>query len=815
MRRPLALLLLATTPLTVGNSAEPTHTAVSTDQQDAALLAFLDKAYDDQIALSPESQTEMGFKTSYDRLNDYTDAGRLRSRQLEEEQLREMRARFRPEELGESARVSFRLFEYEVERGRESFRFRNLRFPVSTNGSPAGEIPALLINNHEVETLSDANAYIARLRDTERVMREVSATMREQAAAKIVPNKVNFAPARADALRVITGSPFDDGPDSPLMADFRTKVAALNLPAAQQDKLLSDASAALTGPFRRGYDELLRTLDEIEPLSTGNFGAWHLPDGAAYYADRLKDWTTTNLTADQIHALGLRQVATIRQEMEEVKRQIGFSGTLEQFFDKVRTDTGAQFKYPNTEAGREEYLADARTALDSVMVAAPRYFRVLPKVPLEVRAVEKWREKTASTAFYNPPSADGTRPGIFYVNLVDLTQTQKIQVDGIAVHEGAPGHHFQFARQMELIDLPKFRKYNFYGAYGEGWGLYAERLADEMGVYKDAYARFGMLSLQVWRAIRLVVDTGIHAKQWTREQAVDYFHANSSISDTDIAREVDRYFNEPGQATAYMVGELKIIELRQRAERELGPKFDIRDFHEAILSQGALPLDVLDEEVNRYITAKRRALGMTVAPPTPANSSESDNTKRCDYDQNAMLRLDPNTFDQDSNVGFRKLGDRPECRNAAADVIALYIETHQEQLARQWQVPSFKWHEATMRAFAGDNVRAIDLMRESIKPEIGPDEFVGWSEYARPWNEYVKATIAFLKNDRRGLERARNRLAKSPMPAEFAKIDTSQTGGILPSWPQNLDVVDGLIACFGKPYEEAYGSAKCRAAGQK
>ena len=599
------MLLLAAAPPNVGNSVEPPPAASSTDQQDDALLAFLDKAYDDQIALSPERQTEMGFKTNYDRLDDYTDAGRIRSRHLEEEQLREMRARFRPEELGGSARVSFRLFEYEVERDRESFKFRKLRFPVSTNGSPAGDIPALLINNHQVETLSDAYAYIARLRDTERVMTEVSAAMREQAAAKIVPNKVNFAPARADAHRVITGFPFDKGLDCPLMADFRKKVAALNLAAAQQDELLSDASDALKGPFRRGYDELLRTLDEIEPLSTGNFGAWHLPNGAAYYADRLKSWTTTNLSADEIHALGLREIATIRQEMEAVKRQIGFQGTLEQFFDKVRTDTGSQFRYPNTESGREQYLADARTVLDSVMAVAPRYFRVLPKAPLEVRSVEKWREKTAATAFYNPPSADSTRPGIFYVNLVDLKQTQKILVAGIAVHEGAPGHHFQFGRQMDLIDMPKFRKFNLYGAHGEGWGLYSERLADEMGVYKNPYSRFGMLSLQIWRAIRLVVDTGIHAKKWTREQAIDYFRANSSISNTDIAREIDRYFNEPGQATSYMVGQLKIMELRQRAELALGPKFDIRDFHEAILSQGALPLDVLDEEANRYIAARR------------------------------------------------------------------------------------------------------------------------------------------------------------------------------------------------------------------
>ncbi|MGR4891632.1 DUF885 domain-containing protein [Sphingopyxis sp. LARHCG72] len=603
MRLVVALMLLPVLPFAPLTAPAFAQAAPQAGVQDQALLAFLDQAFDERLALSPESQTQLGLKTNYGKLDDYTDAASVREQELAERQLKDMRARFKPDQLGESARVSFRLFEYEVERGRESLRFRNLRFPVSTNGSPAGAIPVLLINNHKVDSVQDAEAYIARLRDTDRVMREVAATMREQAAAGIVPNKVNFAPARADALKIVTGAPFDGGADSTLRADFRKKVDALNAPAATKAKLLADASAALTGPFKQGYTTLIAAIDEIEPQSKGNFGAWNLPDGAAYYADRLKSSTTTSLTADQIHDLGLQQVAAIRGEMEAIKREVGFTGTLEQFFDHIRTDP--RFKYPNTEAGRETYLADARAVIASVMDAAPRYFRVLPKAALEVRAVEKWRERTASTAFYNPPSADGSRPGIYYVNLVDMNQTQKVQVAGIAAHEGAPGHHFQIARQQELAGIPKFRKFGGYGAYMEGWGLYSERLANEMGVYKTPYDRFGMLSLQVWRAIRLVLDTGIHSKRWTREQAIAYFKANSSVSDTDIAREVDRYFNWPGQATSYMVGQLKIAELRKRAESELGPRFDIRDFHEAVLSEGALPLDILEEQVTRYIAAKR------------------------------------------------------------------------------------------------------------------------------------------------------------------------------------------------------------------
>jgi uncharacterized protein (DUF885 family) len=604
MRLALALLLTSALPLTPLTAPALAQSAPAQAQtQDAALLQFLDQAFDERVALQPETQTQLGFKTDYDRLDDYTDAAAVREQELFERQLKEMHARFRPEQLSESARVSYRLFEYDVERRRESFAFRKLRFPVTTNGSPGGDIPVLLINNHKIDTVADAEAYIARLRDTNRVMKEVAATMREQAAAGIIPNKVNFAPARADAQKVLVGAPFDAGPDSTLLADFRKKVDALDAPAAVKQKLIADASAALTGPFRSGYDVLIAAIDDVEPLSKGNFGVWNLPNGDAYYADRLKGSTTTDLTADQIHDLGLKQVAAIREEMEGIKREVGFDGTLEQFFDHIRTDP--QFKYPNTDAGREEYLKDARGVIAAAMAAAPRYFSVLPKAALEVRAVEKWREATASTAFYNPPSADGSRPGIYYVNLVDMNQTQKVQVAGIAAHEGAPGHHFQIARQQELLGIPKFRKFGGYGAYMEGWGLYSERLANEMGVYKTPYDRFGMLSLQVWRAIRLVLDTGIHSKKWTREQAIAYFKANSSVSDTDIAREVDRYFNWPGQATSYMVGQLKIAELRAKAERELGPKFDIREFHEAVLSEGALPLDVLVEQVDRYIAAKK------------------------------------------------------------------------------------------------------------------------------------------------------------------------------------------------------------------
>ncbi|MET0240607.1 MAG: DUF885 domain-containing protein [Sphingobium sp.] len=603
----LSLILLLLTGSATAAYAAPTPPATTaatdTKAEDARLNSFLDAAFDAQVALSPETQTALGLKTNYDRLNDYTDQNDVRAMALAEKQLAELRAQFSPDRLGQQARLSYRLFEDQVERQRRLYPFRDYGFPVSTVSSPAGDIPVLLLNQHRVDTVSDARAYIARLIEVERVMREVSRAMRDQAAKGIVPPKMIFAPAREDARAVLVGAPFTKGEDSALLADFRKKVAALKAPAAEKATLVKDAAAALTGPFRRGFDTLFATLDAIEPLAKGNDGAWSLPNGEAYYNALLSEMTTTDLTADQIHRIGLERVAAIRAEMEVVKDRMGYKGSLESFFDHVRTDP--VYKFPNDAAGREAYLGGARDMIARMMAAAPRFFHTLPKAQLEVRAVESWREKTAPIAFYNPPAPDGSRPGIYYVNLSDMTQVQKTQVESIAAHEGAPGHHFQIARAQELPDLPKFRRFGGYGAYVEGWGLYSERLAKEMGAYRTPELEFGMLSAQIWRAIRLVTDTGLHAKRWTREQAIAYFHDNSPISGLDAEREVNRYINMPGQATSYMIGQLKIAELRKRAETALGTKFDIRDYHEVVLANGALPLSVLEEEADRYIAAKK------------------------------------------------------------------------------------------------------------------------------------------------------------------------------------------------------------------
>ncbi len=619
---PLLVLLLATACATTPDDTRSTAAAVADSveraaaavaeaveqtadpaAEDARLLAFLDAAFDETIASQPQTLTGLGIKKDYDRLNDFTDAQAERQRALAEAQLARMKAEFDPARLSPAGQLNYRLFEYNVLQGREQYRWRDYFFPMSTNGSPAGTLPVFLINQHRVDNVADAEAYVARLRDTERAMRELSGRARAQADKGIVPPKFNFAPVRADAKRAIAGAPFAAGPDSPLLADFKKKVNALDAPADVKARLIADATAALSGPFRRGVDSMLAALDAIEPKATGNSGAWSLPNGAEYYASRLRAQTTTDLSADRIHQIGLDEVKRIHGEMEQIKTRVGFTGTLQQFFAHIKN--GAQFKYPNTEAGRQQYLADANAFIAQVMAKAPQWFGRLPKAPLEVRAVETWRQETAAVAFYNSPSPDGSRPGIYYVNLADMNQVLKPQIEGISYHEGAPGHHFQIALQQELEAVPKFRRFGGHGAYAEGWGLYAERIGREMGFYQDPYSLFGHLSLELWRAVRLVTDTGLHHKRWTREQAIEYFQANSLLSERDIVKEVERYINNPGQATSYKIGQLKIFELRERAQRELGDRFDIREFHEVVLGNGALPLDVLDAQVEAYIASKK------------------------------------------------------------------------------------------------------------------------------------------------------------------------------------------------------------------
>ncbi len=577
----------------------PAIASASTTAADARLEAFFEAAYQERIALSPQQMTALGIKTGYDRLDDYTEAADDRSLALARAQLARMKAGHDLNALGPQSRLSWRLFEEGVERQLANEPWRDHDYVFAANGNPATSLPVFLINSHRIDSVDDARAYVARLVEVERVLGEIASDVERRAAAGFVSPTFVFPITLTDTRNVISGAPFDSGPDNPVWADFQKKVGALTASDADKAQLLAAGRAALTGPFKRGYDGILSTIAEIQPMATSNDGVWRLPQGAAYYAERVRQSTTTDLTPDQIHDIGLSEVARLQGEMEVIKAAVGFDGSLQAFFAYIKTDP--RFQYPNTAEGREAYLVDARAAVADAMEAAPRYFHTLPRAALEVRAVEAWRQETASVAFYNRPAPDGSRPGIYYVNLADMTQVLKPQVEAISYHEGAPGHHFQIAFAQEIEGLPRFRRFGGYGAYSEGWGLYSELLGKEMGFYQDPYADFGRLSLELWRAARLVTDTGLHHKRWSRERAIQYFQQNTLLSERDIVKEVERYITNPGQATSYKIGQLKILELRARARAALGARFDLRDFHSVVLGGGGVPLDVLEERVDAWI----------------------------------------------------------------------------------------------------------------------------------------------------------------------------------------------------------------------
>jgi uncharacterized protein (DUF885 family) len=403
---------------------------------------------------------------------------------------------------------------------------------------------------------------------------------------------------------VIKGRPFDDGPaDSPLFADFKAKIGVITLDEKRREELTAQAVQALLSSVRPAWDSAIAWAKSAEQRATTDDGIWKLPDGGVYYDFLLEDFTTTKLTAAEIHDIGLREVARLHGEMRRVIHEVGFEGDLAAFFDFMREDD--RFYYPDTPEGQAAWLAEATRSIAAIRARLPELFVTLPKAELVVRAVEPFREKSASKAFYQRPAQDGSRPGVFYANLYRMREMPKYEQEALAFHEGIPGHHMQNAVAAEQEALPQFRRGGGYTAYSEGWGLYSERLGKELGFYKDPYSEFGRLALELHRAVRLVVDTGLHAGRWSREQTIRYHVENSPTGEDAAIRATERYILNPGQATAYMIGMLKIVELRERAAATLGKDFDIREFHDLVLRTGAVPLTVLESEVLRWIESRR------------------------------------------------------------------------------------------------------------------------------------------------------------------------------------------------------------------
>ncbi|WP_416879399.1 DUF885 domain-containing protein [Litorimonas sp.] len=572
-------------------------------EQSAALNDWFKARYEEKLARSPQTQTYLGMKTGKDKLDDISDMAIEEDAALHKAWLDEMRRTFDIDRLDPQTRLSYRLYEYEAEMELALYEFAQHDYVFQHMNGPHSDLPSFMINFHTITNEADARGYISRLNQFDRYLGQAADRAEAQFASGIELPKFVYAKLRTASENVISGYPFDEDAPSPLYADFKQKVEALDLSDDAKNNLYTQAELAMGASVKPAYDRLIGLFNAQEASASSESGAWKLPDGEAYYAARLKQYTTTDLTAEEIHEIGLAEVERLQTEMKTIVDQVGFDGSLLEFFDYLRTDE--QFVYPDTEAGREAYIADAAAIINDMNTRLDGLFLTKPEADLIVKRVEPFREDTAFGAFYNSPAPDGSRPGTYYINLKDVGEQPKYLQQALAYHEGIPGHHMQIALAQELEGLPRFRTLGGHTAYIEGWGLYAESLPDGLGLYTDPYSKFGQLSMEIFRAARLVVDTGVHAKKWTREEAVQYYLDNIPNPEGDIRAEIDRYIVWPGQATAYMIGKLKIQDLRKKAEDVLGENFDIAEFHDVILINGSVPLDILEQNVDNWILTKK------------------------------------------------------------------------------------------------------------------------------------------------------------------------------------------------------------------
>ena len=600
----LAIALAYVASPAIAQTTATAPTAAAKVDQNAAITAFFEEYDAQQLALSPLSKSYRGIKDSdYGRWGDFTNATEARANDAARSALKEMRARFDPAQLTPENRLSYRLFEKRAERNEAAFKYNDYGYVFDQMNGAQSELPAFLINIHRVDNKSDARAYVSRLYGIGPGMNQAIEQAKARAGQGIMPPKWVYPYVINDARNVITGAPFDSGPDAPLFADFKGKVGKLNISQIEKDLLIADAAQALNSAVKPAYEALISEMTAQEKVAGTDDGVWRFKDGAGYYAERLANYTTTNMTPEQIHQLGLAQVARIHKEMGVVQKKMGVKGDLQAFFKYMRTEP--KFYAPETAEGRALYLSETQKAKDAITPLLPKWFGTLPQAPLVVKPVEAFREKSAGKAFYQSPAPDGSRPGTYYANLYKMADMPLTEVEALFYHEGVPGHHLQLAIQTELKGVPAFRKFGGVTAYSEGWGLYSEKLAKDMGLYTDPARDFGRLQLELHRAIRLVVDSGLHYKRWSRETAIKYVEDNSADAPGGIVKAIERYIIYPGQATAYMVGRLKISDLRDKAQKALGKKFDIRGFHDTVLKSGPVPLDVLEEQVDAWIASRK------------------------------------------------------------------------------------------------------------------------------------------------------------------------------------------------------------------
>jgi uncharacterized protein (DUF885 family) len=591
------------------NTEKTTAKAVSEEDRKAEtkrINAFFEESFNRYLDRNPEYQSTLGIKKNYDKWTDRSEAHTEQEYEIAQQELTTLK-KFNIDALDEQAKLSYRMFEYNAQQTIDNYKYRFHNYPENQMSGLHAELPTFLLNIHSISDLKDAEAYIARLEKTGPLFDGQISALKSRESKGIIPPKFVFPMVLDDCRNILKGRPFDNSAQpSDLLADFTTKVDKLkDVDAATKKDLVNRATVALQTQLKPAYERFTAYWTQLEKKASTDDGAWKFPDGANFYKQALKSTTTTKLTAEEIHQIGLKEVARIHAEMRQIMKKVNFkSDSLPEFFEFVRTDK--QFTYPNTPSGKKAYLDAATKTINTMKGRLDELFLTKPKADIIVKAVEPFRERSAGGAFYEEPALDGSRPGRYYVNLYNMADQPIYQLESLAYHEGIPGHHMQIAIAQELQGIPQFRKLGGNVAYVEGWALYSEFVPKEMGFYQDPYSDFGRLSNEVFRAARLVVDTGIHSKKWTRQQALDYFLKNTANPPNDCRKEIERYIVWPSQATGYKIGMLKIQELREKAKKALGDKFDIREYHDVVLTNGAVPLEILEQNVNKYIERKKQ-----------------------------------------------------------------------------------------------------------------------------------------------------------------------------------------------------------------
>lgn len=559
---------------------------------DAELEVFLEAEWQRTLEANPTWASSLGDRRWNDRWPDLSPAAIAASHEADLAALERLE-QFDSDALSTARRLDKEMYRRVLDESIQHYRYRRHLVPFNQRGGPQNAYET--VERLRLATVQDYQDWLARVRAFGQLADQNLALLSAGVEAGIVHPRIiaERIAAQLEAQAAL------DVEQSPWAKAFLELPA--DLPAAERERLSREGLAAVRDvvlPAIRRLDDFFRT--RYLPAARDSVGIWDQPDGREYYAARARHFTTTGLTPREIHDLGLSEVARIRAEMEAIREQVGFAGDLAAFFEHLRTDPG--FYYDTPEALFEAYLATSKR-VDPELV---KLFGRMPRMPYGVRPIPDAIAPDTTTAYYSRPAADGSRAGYYYVNLYRPEVRPKYEIEALTIHEAVPGHHFQIALAMELEGLPAFRRFGGVTAYVEGWALYAESLGPELGMYQDPYSKFGQLTYEMWRAVRLVVDTGLHEFGWSRQQAIDYFRANAAKTEADIVNEIDRYIAWPGQALAYKIGELKFKELRARAEAAQGENFDIRAFHDLVLSNGAVPLDSLERLVDEWLVAGPR-----------------------------------------------------------------------------------------------------------------------------------------------------------------------------------------------------------------